>query len=175
MYYIRGSVSDSGKFVSGSGRTMNFTRAKSAESVVIGKPSESCPDLQYDILMNDINRVYDLGMSKERFHECLNMPTVPYMAKYGELNTWYTARTALCCVSIKNFMDELEELINDKNKLIELVSEKYPGISGKQLFDVKDTESFNAWMNRWGNIFKEKKKSKSISHVKPAERITLSF
>ena len=174
MYYIRGSIKN-GEHVPGPGRTMNFTRARTAESVVVGEAGESCPDLQYDILMNDINRVYPLGMTKERFHECLNVPTVPYMEKYGELSTWYAARTALCCVSIKNFMDELEELINDKDKLVDLVNEKYPGISGQQLFDVKDIDSFNAWMNRWGNIFKEKKKSKSISHVKPVERIALPF
>tara|TARA_B110000858_G_C17385619_1_gene285798 strand:- start:144 stop:527 length:384 start_codon:yes stop_codon:yes gene_type:complete len=125
--------------------------------------------------MNDINRVYPLDMTKERFHECLNVPTVPYMEKYGELSTWYTARNALCCVSIKNFMDELEELINDKDKLVKLVNDKYPGISGQQLFDVKDIDSFNAWMSRWGSIFKEKKKSKSISHTKPAEKIALPF
>lgn len=172
MYYIRGSINN-GDYIPGSGRTMNFTRARSADSVVIGEPRESHPDIQYDILMNDINRVYDLGMTKERFHECLNVPSVPYKEKYGELSTWYTARTALCSVSIKNFMDELEELINDKNKLWELADKRYPGISGQQLFDVKDIDSFNAWMGRWGSIFKEKKKSKSISHVKPSEKETL--
>ena len=174
MYYIRGDIKN-GEHIPGSGRTMNFTRAKSADSVVVGEPGESCPDLQYDILMDDINRVYNLNMTKERFHECLNVPTVPYMEKYGELSTWYAARNALCCVSIKNFMDELEELINDKDKLLHLANKRYPGISGQQLFDVKDIDSFNAWMNRWGSIFKDKKKSKSISHTKPVEEIQLDF
>lgn len=174
MYYIRGDVS-TGKLISGSSRTMNFTRAKSAESVVVGEPGEYCPDWQYDVLLKDINRVYDIGMSVEDFHEAINVPGVPYFEKYGNLLGMYKARTALCCVSIKNFMDDIEELINDKQKLKALAVEKYPGISGEQLFEVKDIESFNVWMSRWAPIFKAKKKSKSISHIKPTEKNELPF
>jgi hypothetical protein len=165
MYYIRGKIKE-GKCVPGRSRTMNFTRSIAAESVIVGEPLEAIPDWQYDVLMKDINRVFNLNMTKERFHECLNNPTVPYMEKYGELKTWYTARTALCCVSIKNFMDEVEELINNPEKLFSTAIKHYPGKSTEDLFEVTDIESFNKWMKNYAVRFKEKKKSKSISHTK---------
>ena len=79
----------------------------------------------------------------------------------------------MCCASIKNFMDEVEILINSKEKLLKMASEKYPGLSAEQLFDVKDIESFNRWLGKWTPMYQAEKKSNRISHIAPSEIDTL--
>lgn len=172
LYYMRGTIKN-GVYTPGSGKTMKYTRARAGDDVIDGEPGESYPDLQYDVMMDDINRFYDMNLTVDQFHEALNTPSIAYRDKHSELNTWFTARTAMCCGSIKNFMDEVEELVKDKNKLLALAQQKYPGISGEQLFKVKDIDSFNAWLDHWAPIYKKAKKSKSISHIAPNEEPSL--
>lgn len=173
LYYMRGKIEKNGFHVDGPGKTLKYSRARGAEDVLHGTPREAYPDLKYDVMIADINRFYNMDLTPEEFHETLNTPSIAYFDKHGSLLPWFLGRTTMCCASIKNFMDEVEVLINSKEKLLKMASEKYPGLSAEQLFDVKDIESFNRWLGKWTPMYQAEKKSNRISHIAPSERDTL--
>jgi hypothetical protein len=174
VYYMLGE-SKKGLFVSGAPKTLKYDRARSAESVVEGKPLEANPGNAYKIMLEDIQKYYPLNVSLKKFHECLNTPCIPYYEMHNEISTWYQCRTALCCSSIKNFMFAVENLMSNKQELINLAKTKYPPESVNQLFEIKDVDSFNKWFETWSPIFKRNKKSKSISHIAPKEKPSLEL
>lgn len=174
VYYMLGE-SKKGSFVSGSPKTLKYDRARSADSVVEGKPLQANPGSAYKIILEDIQKYYPLNVSLEKFHECLNNPCIPYYEMHNEISTWYECRTALCCSGIKNFMIAVENLMNNKQELIDLAKTKYPPKSVNELFKIKDVDSFNKWFATWSPIFKRNKKSKSISHIAPKEKPSLEL
>jgi hypothetical protein len=164
MYYMLGEIVN-GVYVEGKPKTLNFTRATTNEDVLPGeKPKNREPDLNYKIMLEDVKKYYPLDLSIDRFHEILNVPSVPYLEKYGSLVDWYEVRTAFCCASIKNFMFTIEKLLHDKDALLKLADSKYPTGAAEQLFDVKDIDTFNAWLNKWSPLFEQKKLSRRIVH-----------
>jgi hypothetical protein len=72
-------------------------------------------------------------------------------------------------------MFAVENLMSNKQELINLAKTKYPPESVNQLFEIKDVDSFNKWFETWSPIFKRNKKSKSISHIAPKEKPSLEL
>ena len=152
LYFIHGNITPQGKFVEGPGRTHKFSRTLTHD---------------YSVLLENIKSFYDIGMDVNVFHSVMNTPSMKWLEENGNLDVWIKGRTAAVCGSIRNFMIEVERYMNDPEELKALALKKYPGLSGEQLFDVKDVESFRKWYDTWSPIYQAEKKSKSISHVAP--------
>lgn len=172
LYYMLGEIVN-GHFIAGEGRTLKYDRARASDAPLVGEARAFVPNREYEIMYNDIKQYWPLSMTLEKFHEVLNTPSIPYLETYGQLDEWYEGRTAMCLASIKNFMYQIEKYTHDKKALIKLADEKYPKGAAAALYEVKDVDSFNAWMRAWAPIFKKGKQSQSISHVAPLEKPSL--
>ena len=176
LYYMLGEIGSQGEFVPGEGATMKFNRARASDAPLYGEARAFVPTSEYRAMYADIQKYWPLSMTFEKFHEVLNTPSIPYLEKYGQLDEWYEGRTAMCCGSIKNFMIQIEDYVKNKEPLMNLAMKKYGGKnkeSIEKLFEVKDVESFDAWMKDCAANFKANNLSKSISHVAPSEIATL--
>lgn len=172
LYYMLGEI-QKGEFKSGEGKTLKYDRARSCDNPLVGEARAFVPNREYEVMFEDVKKYWPLNMTLEKFHEVLNTPSIAYLEKYGSLLDWYEGRTTMCCASIKNFMYQIEKYMYDKEALIELANKKYPPGAAEALYDVKDVDTFNDWMNLYAPIFKSKKKSQSISHVAPLEKPSL--
>lgn len=172
LYYMLGEIVN-GMYVPGPGKTLKYDRARASDAPLVGEARAFVPNMEYEIMLNDVKKHYPMDITLEKFHEILNTPSIEYLERTGSLHDWYQGRTAMCCASIKNFMIQIEEYVHDKKALIALADSKYPVGAAKALYKVKDVASFNEWMNDWASIFKADKKSSSISHVAPLEKASL--
>ena len=75
LYYTPGTIKG-GAYVPGSGKTMKFGRARAGDDVVDGEPNEAYPDVQYDVMKDDIEKFYNTNLTLDQFHETLNTPSI---------------------------------------------------------------------------------------------------
>ena len=97
----------------------------------------------YENCMKTIN----LGVELDEFHSLLNTPSLKAKDKYGDLNKWLYVRTSFILMSIRNFMQHLEKLMNEKDTLIKFTGKMKLDGQFRNLYNVKNKEDFSYWEN----------------------------
>ena len=167
LYYMLGGVGKTtGKRFYGSGSTVKFGRDRAVENPLPGfNAFEPDPGAEYLAVYQDINSLHPLEIDLLTFHEVMNNPASVWGEKYGNTQKWAEVRAAFAAASIRNFMIQLNNMVNDKDKLLAYASgiklhNQYNG-----LYSVKDRESFNNWYN--SPTLGKAMKSMPISDVEP--------
>ena len=97
----------------------------------------------YENCMKTIN----LGVELDEFHSLLNTPSLKAKDKYGDLNKWLYVRTSFILMSIRNFMQHLEKMMNDQDTLIKFTGKMKLDGQFRNLYNVKNKEDFSYWEN----------------------------
>ena len=95
----------------------------------------------YQNCMETIN----LGVKIDEFHHLLNTPSLKAKEEYGDLNKWLYVRTAFILMSIRNFMQHLEQM-TEKEPLLKFASRMKLESVFNALYNVEDRDTFERWL-----------------------------
>ena len=95
----------------------------------------------YQNCMETIN----LGVELDEFHTLLNTPSLKAKDKYGNLNKWLYVRTAFILMSIRNFMQHLEQMMLNKEDLLKFTGKMKLDGQFRNLYNVKSKSDYMAW------------------------------
>ena len=143
LYYILGGISKTGTRTHGPGSTLKFGRDRAVENPLPGfEPLKGDPSADYLTVYNDINSIYDMGVSLDELHEILNTPASKWVEKYGVADKWSESRVAFAAGSVRNFMIEIDKLLKYKDYLLEYATSIKAHAQYNALYSVKDRKSF---------------------------------
>ena len=167
LYYMLGDVcKKTGKRTYGSGSTVKFGRDRAADDCLDGyTPKQADPGAEYLAVYEDINSLHSLEIDLVTFHEVMNNPASVWGEKYGNTQKWAEVRATFAAASIRNFMIQLNNMVNDKDQLLAYASSIKLFNQYNGLYSVKDRESFSYWYNN--PALGKTMKSMPISDVAP--------
>ena len=87
----------------------------------------------------------NLGVELDEFYHLLNTPSMKAKEEYGDLNKWMYVRTAFILMSIRNFMQHLEQMLLDKDALLQFTRKMRLDGQFRNLYNVRDKDDYTAW------------------------------
>ena len=94
----------------------------------------------------------NLGVELDEFHSLLNLPSMKARDKYGDLHKWLYVRTAFILMSVRNFMQHLEQMMLNEKDLLKFAGRMKLKEVFATLYQVKDRSDFEAWLNATRNV-----------------------
>ena len=102
----------------------------------------------------------NLGVELDEFYSLLNLPSLKAKEQYGDLHKWLYVRTAFILMSVRNFMQHLEQMMLSEADLLKFAGRMKLKEVFATLYQVKDRSDFEAWLNATRNV--QALKSQSI-------------
>jgi len=99
----------------------------------------------YTEMYQNCMKTVNLGVEIDEFHTLLNTPSLKAKEQYGDLNKWLYVRTAFILMSIRNFMQHLEQM-TEKEPLLKFASRMKLEPVFNALYNVEDRDSFETWL-----------------------------
>jgi len=104
-------------------------------------------DDYYRQFYNDLSEVIDIPVSVKEFHKILNTNATTWLEEHTDLNLWIKIRTAFIFKSIANFTKHVEKLLTNPDNVLEFARKIGLEHEYRNLYNVKDLDSFNYWYN----------------------------
>ena len=101
----------------------------------------------------------NLGVELDEFYQLLNLPSLQAKDKYGDLHKWLYVRTAFILMSVRNFMQHLEQMMLNEKDLLKFAGRMKLKEVFATLYQVKDRSDFEAWLNATRNVHALKSQS----------------
>ena len=89
----------------------------------------------------------NLGVELDEFYSLLNLPSLKAKDQYGDLHKWLYVRTSFILMSIRNFIQHLEIIMNDQYTLIKVTGKMKLDGQFRNLYNVRNKDDFNYWEN----------------------------
>ena len=123
------------------------------------KYSREMSNYYYEMHKNCMETI-NLGVELDEFYQLLNLPSLQAKDKYGDLHKWLYVRTAFILMSVRNFMQHLEQMMLHEKDLLKFAGRMKLKEVFATLYQVKDRSDFEAWLNATRNV--QALKSQSI-------------
>lgn len=101
----------------------------------------------YREMYENANKTIKLGVDLDEFYQLLNTPSMKAKDKYGDLHKWFYVRTAFILMSVRNFMEHLETMMESKETLIKFTGKMKLDGQFRNLYNVKNIQDFDYWEN----------------------------
>ncbi len=115
------------------------------------KFSREMSNYYYEMHKNCMETI-NLGVELDEFHSLLNLPSMKARDKYGDLHKWLYVRTAFILMSVRNFMQHLEQMMLSEADLLKFAGRMKLKEVFATLYQVKDRSDFEAWLNATRNV-----------------------
>ena len=121
-------------------------------------------DNRYNIIYNDIQSKFDMGMSIEEYHIAMNVPAT----KMKDISHTFRAFSSHIVATIDNFTHEVNKVWSDKSYMEYMIKDN---VNLHHLANCATREEVNSWFTHVSPHVKTAK----IANVKPVNAVDLGF
>lgn len=122
-------------------------------------------DQKYHTIYEDVNNFVSLDVTMENFHKIMNWGTEKWINDGGTYDDWILVRLKVIFMSIRNFMQHVERVMQSKDTILEAADKIRLEKHYRNLYNVRTLDDFNHWdTNQYlGGAMKSRK----VSATKP--------
>lgn len=101
----------------------------------------------YETFYEDIQKTEPVGVSLEDFHKVLNMGSGDWKDQGGTFHNWCRVRYLFVLSSIRNFMEHIETIMDDKDELLQLTGKIKLEHQFRNLYSINNIDDYRYWEN----------------------------
>jgi len=103
-------------------------------------------------IYEDVCALADVGLDFEEFVRVINMPATAYEKETGDRVPAVKALAAMCCASVKNFIQHVERCVQSRKDVLKLADSRKSYLAFKHLHEVKTLQDFVHWETQLGRF-----------------------